>query len=79
MIELSGLSGEVADRIPKTVAIGQLSSGHGNELSPARHLAQSATRMMLVCQRLKLMSLSAQAGRDKFGSSQKSVKILILA
>ena len=35
-------------------------------LSPARHFAQLATRMILIYQGLKLMSLSAQAGRDKF-------------
>ena len=66
VVELSGLSREVADYISEAVATGELSGGHGHKLSPARHLAQPATRMMLVCQRLKLMSLSAQAGRDKF-------------
>ena len=69
VVELSGLSREVADLIPKAVATGQLSGGHRDELGPARHLAQPATRMMLVCQRLKLMSLPAaclsrQAGRS---------------
>ena len=60
MVELSGLSREVTDHIPNAVATGQLSGGHGDELSSARHLAQFATRMMLIGQRLKLMS------RDKF-------------
>ena len=36
---LAGLSREVADHIPKAVATGQLSGGHGNELSPAHHFA----------------------------------------
>ena len=60
VIELPRLSGYIAGHIPKAVATGQLSGGHGDKLNPARHLAQSATRMMMVCQRLKLMS------RDQF-------------
>ena len=55
-------SRQVASRTAphKTRAIGQLSGGHGGELVPMRHLAQPATSMVLVCQRLQLMS------RDKF-------------
>ena len=57
MVEASSLP--VCSGKQQAGATVQLSGGHGDELSPARHLAQSATRMMLVYQRLKLMSLSA--------------------
>ena len=60
VVELSGLGSHITDPIPKAVATGQLSGGHGHKLGPARHLAQPATRMILMGQRLKLMS------RNKF-------------
>ena len=77
IVRLSGLSREVADHIPKAVlpicsgrqqagATGQLSGGHGHKLSPVRHLAQPATRMILMGQRLNLMPLPAQVNRDQF-------------
>ena len=60
VVELSNLGREVAGHIPKAVATGQLSGGHGHKLSPARHLAQPSTSMILMGQRLKLMT------RNKF-------------
>ena len=57
-----GVSGMAINPFRPSVmpAKARLSGGHGDKLSPARHLAQPATRMMLFGQRLKLMS------RDQF-------------
>ena len=55
------LAGHLATiQASEAVATGELSRCHGDELSPASHLAQCATRMVLIGQRLELMS------RNKF-------------
>ena len=60
VVELSGLGGHTVDNTPKAAVTWQLSSCYADELRPASRFAQFAARMMLVGQRLKIMS------RDKF-------------
>ena len=56
VVELSGLGGHTAGNTSKAAVAWQLSSCYADELSPASYFAQFAARMMLVGQRLKIMS-----------------------